>query len=67
MTTNEVVLFIIIIEDVSRMVRKGLEMDAKSYQKEEQQSSQLSLPFDFKIQCNQYGTSFKKLKAILMK
>ena len=39
-------------------------MEAKSYPEEEQQLSQLSLPFDVKIQCNQYHMSLKKSKAI---
>ena len=41
-----------IIEEISVTTRKRLEMEAKSYQKEEQQSSQLSLPFYCKIQFN---------------
>ena len=53
-TPNQVQQFIIITEDISVMMRKGLTMEAKSYQKEEQQSSQLSFPFDFKIQYNQF-------------
>ena len=45
------------------MMRKGLEMEATSYDKKEQQSSQMSLPFDFKLQCNQ-NTFSKASKAI---
>ena len=41
-------------------MRKGLEIEAKSYPEE---SPQLSLPFDFKIQLNQYHM-LKKPKAI---
>ena len=41
------------------MMRKGLEMESKSYEKEELQSSQMSLIFDFKIQCNQSISSEK--------
>ena len=63
-TTNQVDQFIIIIEEMSVIMRKGLELEAKYYQKEEHQSSQLCLPFYFKIQCNISITSFKKLKAI---
>ena len=44
--------------------KKGLETKAKSYEKEKQKLSQLSLPFDFKIQVNQNWTSSKKLKVI---
>ena len=53
-----------IIEEISVMMRKRLEMETKSYPKEEQHSSQLSLPFDFKIQCNQYHMSSKTSKAV---
>ena len=35
-----------------------------SYPQNEQQLSQLSLPFDFKIQCNQYHMSPKKSTAV---
>ena len=64
MTSQTTRKFIIIIEDSSLIMKKDLEMEAKSYQKEEQQSFQLSLSFNFKIQYNQYSTLFKKLKAI---
>ena len=49
-TANLVSQFI--IEEISLTMRKSLKMEAKSYLEEEQQLSQLSLPFDFKIQCN---------------
>ena len=62
-TANLVEQFVVIIEEISVTMRQGMEMEAKSYKKEEQQSSQLSLPFDFKIQCSQY-TSSKRSKAI---
>ena len=39
-------------------------MKAKSYQQDEQQWSQLSLPFDFKLQCNQYHMSPKKSRVV---
>ena len=42
------------IEEILLTKINGLEMEAKSYQKEEKQSSQLTLLFDFKIQFNQY-------------
>ena len=44
-------------EEISMTMRKRLEVEAKSYPQEEQHSSQLSLPFYFKIQCNQYHMS----------
>ena len=34
------------------------------YQPDEQQLSQLSLPFDFKIQYNQYYMSLRKSRAV---
>ena len=45
-------------------MRKRLEMGAMSYPQDEIQSSQLSLPFDFKIQCNQDHMSPKKSMAV---
>ena len=39
-------------------------MEAKSYPQEEQYLSELSIPIDFKIQCNQYHMSPKKSKAV---
>ena len=45
-------------------MRKRLEMGAMSYGQGEQQLSQLSLPFDFKIQCIQYHMSPKKSMAV---
>ena len=39
-------------------------MEAKSHPQEEQHLSQLSLPFDFKIQCNKYVMSSKNLKVV---
>ena len=44
-------------------MRKRFEMVAISYGHDKQQLSQLSLPFDFKIQCNQYHMSPKKSTA----
>ena len=38
-------------------------MESNSYSQEEQHWSQLSLLFDFTIQCNQYHMSSKKSKA----
>ena len=38
-------------------------MEGTSYPQEEQYLSQLSLPFDFKIQCNKYHMSLSKSKA----
>ena len=51
-------------EDISETMRKWLEMEAMSYQQDEQQLSQLSVPFDFKIHCNQYHTSPKKSRTV---
>ena len=39
-------------------------MDVKSYHKVKQQPSQLSLPFDFRIKCNQYQMSSTKSNAV---
>ena len=50
-------------EEISVTMRKRLEMKAKSYPQEEQHLSQLSLPFDFKIQCNHYHMLLKKSNA----
>ena len=61
-TANMVLQFI--IEEISVIMRRRLEMEGKSYPQEEQQLSQLLLPFDFKMQCNQYHMSSKKLKAV---
>ena len=55
------------IEEISVTMRKRLEMEAKSYPKEEQEFFQLSLPFDFKIQCNQYHKSLKSERQFLVK
>ena len=41
-----------------------MEMEAMIYLQDEQQLSQLSLSFDFKIQCNQYHMSPKKPIAV---
>ena len=46
-------------DEISVTMRKRLEMETMSYQPDEQQLSQLSLPFDFKIECNQYHMSPK--------
>ena len=51
-------------KETSVTKRKRLEMKAKSYPQKEQYPSILSLPFDFKIQYNQYDLSSKKLKAL---
>ena len=56
-TANLVSKFI--MEEILVTMRKRLEMEAKSYAEEEQQSSQLSLPFDFKTQYDQYHMSSK--------
>ena len=50
-------------EEISVTMRKRLEMEAKFYPQEEQHLFQLSLPFDFKMQCNQHHMSSKKSKA----
>ena len=62
-TTNLVSQFI--NEKISVAIRIRLEMDAMSHPQEEQYSSHLSLPYDFKIQCNQYHLSPKMSKADL--
>ena len=61
---NDTVVLQFIVEEISMTMRKGFEVEAKSYQKEEQQSSLLKLAFGFKIQWNQYQMSPKKSKAI---
>ena len=45
-------------------MRKRLEMGGMSYGQDEQQSSQLSLSFDFIIQCNKYHMSPNKSMAV---
>ena len=61
-TTNLVIQFI--NEEISVTMRKILEMEAKSHPQEEQHFYQLSLPYDFKIQYNQYQMSSKKSQAV---
>ena len=41
-----------------------MEMNVESFPEEEQQSSQLSLPFDFKILCFQLHMSSKQSKGV---
>ena len=50
-------------EEISVTMRKRLEMEVKSYPQDDQHLSQLSLPFDFKIQWNHYHIH-KKVKLI---
>ena len=54
-------------EEISVTRRKWLEIEAMFYQPDEQQMSQLSLPFDFKKQCNQYHMSPKNQRQFLTK
>ena len=51
-------------EGISVTLTKKVGDGSQVFPQDDQHSSQMSLPFDFKIQCNQYHVPSKKSKTI---